>query len=165
MSLRATAVFGLLAALACDTPEEAKALPTLDVADFRCNVQPVIAARCAFLACHGSGRRPFRAYARGRLRLEIPRHEIVTGAITHAELDANFEMARGFAADDRFDRSPLLLKPLDPAAGGHFHVATDLFGEQDVFTSTDDPGYQKLAAWLDGATSDAACRPTTEVGQ
>ncbi len=164
MKLGAIAALGLIVAVGCDVPEEAKALPTLDAADFRCNVQPVIAARCSFLACHGSGRRPFRAYARGRLRLEIARHEIVSSALSDAELGANFEMARGFAADDRFDRSPLLLKPLDPSAGGHFHVATDLFGTEDVFATADDPGYQKIAAWLDGNTSDAACRPTTEVG-
>lgn len=137
-------------------------LPELDANHFRCAVQPVLAARCAFGACHASARRPLRLYSVGRMRLGVGWDRLAE-PLTDDELDANYRSSLGFAiaADDEL---PLLLsKPLDVRAGGLFHRGQELYGEDDVFSSTSDRGYQQLAAWIDGATAPADCVPTTEV--
>ena len=38
------------------------------------------------------------------------------------------------------------------------------YGEDDVFLSSDDPGYRALADWIAGATASVDCAPITEVG-
>jgi hypothetical protein len=134
----------------------------LDVAYFRCNVQPVVVARCAFFPCHGSATRPYRVFARQRMRLDKPA-AARNDALSEDEEQANFDMARGFVRDPA-DLSLLLGKPLDSDAGGYFHRGKDLFGDEDVFASVDDPGYQIIEAWIEGATDDAACEPIQEVG-
>jgi hypothetical protein len=136
--------------------------PDLDRAFFRCEVQPVLSARCAFGACHASARRPLRLYAVGRMRLDVA-WDRLAAPLTTAELDANYEVARGFVADVQAD-SYLLSKPLDTRAGGLYHRGQDLFGDDDVFLSTSDPGYRQIAAWIAGQTAPADCLPTEEVG-
>lgn len=145
---------------ACTTGLEDPAnLADLDRDSFRCDVQPVLAARCAFGACHASARRPLRLYAVGRMRLGVGWDRLAE-PLSADELEANYQSARGFAVTD----SPLLLsKPLDPRAGGLFHRGQELYGNDDVFTSTDDPGYRLIAAWVAGGTAAADCQPTTEV--
>jgi hypothetical protein len=132
----------------------------LDPEAFRCRVQPVVAARCAFAECHASARRPYRLYAVGRMRLGVDWARLEE-PLTPAELAANYEVSRNFAVGE----PPLLAaKPLDTRAGGYFHRGADLYGEDDVFLSTDDPGYQVLADWIADGTAPSSCTPITEVG-
>lgn len=131
-------------------------LPELDAAYFRCRVQPVLAKDCGQLACHGDARRYLKVYSRNRLRdggTEAERN----AAFRDAERAANFANARAFTDVRSPAKSLLLLKPLDEAAGGYFHRGAEIFGGGDVFASTEDPDYQVLLQWIDGATEDPAC--------
>lgn len=141
--------------------------PALDEAYFRCEVEPVLAARCSFYACHGSAQRPLRIYAVNRLRLNpgrMPDGYVLASPLTAEERRANFESALSFASPRGLDASLLLLKPLDVDAGGWFHEGETIYGAGDVFATPSDPGYAKIAAWLGGQTSPPTCTPTDEVG-
>lgn len=142
-----------------DAPAE---LTALDANAFRCEVEPVLLARCAFFACHGSARRPFRVYAPERLRLDVP-SEVRLLPLTEEEELANYDMARGFA-DATAGAPQLLSKPLAVEAGGAYHRGALLYGGQDVFSDRLDPGYVLLAEWIGGAAEPADCVPTEEVG-
>jgi hypothetical protein len=122
----------------------------------------VLAARCAFAGCHASARRPLRLYAVGRMRLDVG-WDRLGAPLSDAELDANYEVARGFVADPPAE-SLLLAKPLDTRAGGLYHRGQNLYGDDDVFLSTDDPGYAILAAWIAAADAPSDCALTEEVG-
>jgi hypothetical protein len=149
-----------LAACAVDNAPDGVAL---DRDYFRCNVQPVLAARCAFPACHGSARRPLSLYAPGRERYQVG-WDSPSAPITDVELDANFGIASGFATTTATGEPWLLAKPLAVAAGGYYHRGADLYGGEDVFAATSDPGYQILASWIAGETAPASCAPIQEVG-
>jgi hypothetical protein len=136
---------------------------TLDRDYFRCNVQPVLGARCAFSACHGTQRRPFTIYAPGRERYQVGWDQ-PTAPITPYELEANFGIASGFTTTSATGEAWLLVKPLATRAGGYYHRGADLYGSENVFVTADDPGYQLLASWIAGQAADASCTPTTEVG-
>ena len=151
----------LLAACAVENPAAPAA--ALDADYFRCDVQPVLTARCAFPACHGSARRPLSIYAPGRMRYQVG-WDRPTEAITQAELDFNFGVASGFTTKTATGTPWLLAKPLATAAGGYYHRGGDLFGTEDVFLAKTDPGYQILASWIAGQTDAAGCTPITEVG-
>jgi hypothetical protein len=160
----------LLVAAACALPwwlgcvqpdlEAGSSLAALDSDYFRCEVEPVLVKRCAFGACHGSERRPFRIYAPSRLRVGAAN----TASLTEDEHQANFDMARGFASD--VDGEPLLeLKPLSTEAGGYFHRGAEIFAGGDSFASTEDHGYQVIVDWArDGATAPSDCTPAEEMG-
>jgi hypothetical protein len=135
----------------------------LDRELFRCNVQPVLAARCAFPACHGTQRRPLSLYAPGRQRYQVG-WDRPTEPITAFELDANFGIASGFTTTTATGEPWLLAKPLAVGAGGYYHRGADLFGSEDVFVTEADPGYQLLAGWIAGQTASPDCTPTTEIG-
>ncbi|MEQ9495639.1 MAG: hypothetical protein RIT81_02245 [Deltaproteobacteria bacterium] len=128
---------------------------------YRCQVQPIVDAKCSMLACHGDVRRPFHSFTRNRMRLEgsdIQRDL----PLTQQELDLNYASALGFVTDDP-DESWLLLKPLDSDAGGYYHRGKEIFGGPDVFSDTEDPDYQIMRNWLAGAEEDPACvYPGTE---
>lgn len=130
---------------------------------FRCAVQPVLAARCAFPACHGDARRPLSLFAPGRMRYAVG-WDRPTEPLTDAELATNFTVASGFATSSATGTAWLLAKPLAAEGGGYFHRGAELYAAGDVFASTDDAGYQLLARWIAGETADATCTPTTEVG-
>jgi hypothetical protein len=49
------------------------------------------------------------------------------------------------------NRSPLLVKPLELAAGGSDHEGTDSFG-RNVYRSPEDPSFQVLVRWVLGVT-------------
>lgn len=131
------------------------AIADLDPAFHRCQVQPVFDNSCATLACHGDVRRPFHVFTRNRLRLVGPDTDRNL-PLTEAEMAANFDNARGFAADTP-EQSWLLLKPLEQSAGGYFHIGKERFGGADVWTSTEEAGYQQVLAWLRGAKEDPEC--------
>jgi hypothetical protein len=135
---------------------ESDPLVVLDAAFFRCRVQPILAKDCGQLACHGDDRRYLKVYSRNRLRrstLESERN----AAFLPEERDANFANARAFVRLDAPAKSLLLLKPLDETAGGAFHRGAEIFGAGDVFLTTEDPDYQVILQWIEGATEDPAC--------
>lgn len=159
-----TRVLPVLVLASCVTDLDAPApAAALDRAYFRCNVQPVLAARCAFPACHGSVRRPLSIYAPGRERYQVG-WDRPTEAVTKYELDANFAIASGFATTTATGDPWLLAKPLATSAGGYYHRGADLYGSEDVFLTKADPGYQLLANWIAGTSAPTNCRPITEVG-
>ncbi|MCA9688013.1 MAG: hypothetical protein R3A51_22685 [Nannocystaceae bacterium] len=148
---RALVVALALVACAENPPVES----TLDEPYFRCQVQPVLEARCAMLACHGDEVRPLRIYARNRLRLDAEDTQLNL-PMSDEELALNYANAAAFVDDDP-DTSFLLRKPLDEAAGGYYHAGRELFDMGDVFTDTEDVGYQVLRAWAEGEVADPAC--------
>jgi hypothetical protein len=156
-------VIAVVALAGCAVDNTAAAPSTLDRDYFRCNVQPVLAARCAFPACHGSARRPLSIFAPGRMRWQIGWDE-PTAPITEYELDSNFGIASGFTTTTATGEPWLLVKPLATSAGGYYHRGSDLFGSENVFVATTDFGYQTLAGWIAGQTASASCIPITEVG-
>ncbi len=128
----------------------------LDRDYFRCDVEPVLEARCAFPACHGSARRPLSLFAVGRMRDGVT-WDRPKAPLTATELAENFRVASGFG-------ELLVQKPLDVAAGGYFHRGAQLYGVRDVFRDQTDAGYQLIANWLADTTASASCAPTTEIG-
>jgi hypothetical protein len=162
MVTRLAVMMILLAGCASDDLLAPRPASTLDPNAFRCDVEPVLVARCAFFACHGSGQRPFRVYAPNRLRLDVA--PIARNSpLTADEEAANLTSASGFTGDD--SHPPLLLlKPLDVRAKGYFHEGQDLYKGDDVFLTTNDVGYQRIAMWIQGATEPAGCTPNEAVG-
>lgn len=159
---RLVPLFLLTACVQGDISTE-RSLPSADESFFRCQVQPVIAARCAFMECHGTPERALPIYAEQRYRLGIDWREYET-PITPDELAANFHAVRGFIARDGSETDLLSEKPLDTRAGGLFHRGKDLYGRDDVFLSKDDAGYRILRDFIEGSSSDANCVPTEEIG-
>jgi hypothetical protein len=151
--------------LGCQHTEQPIPAAELDPHAFRCEVEPVLTARCSTPVCHGSGRRPFRVFAVNRLRLNPQRAEsgyVLNQPMTEEEHAANLEMTLGFAEAGDHDRSLLLLKPLDVEAGGYYHQGR--YAGVDVFSSEDDPGHRAIEAWLSGGTRPDDCVPREEVG-
>lgn len=162
---RALALTALL--VGCQTTDEVAPAVELDPHAFRCEVEPVLAARCSQPTCHGSGRRPFRVFAVNRLRLNPVRAQtgyVLNQPMTAEEHQANYEMTMGFVDAGDHEQSLLLMKPLDSDAGGYYHQGKTLYGNQDVFTTEDDPGYRAIEAWLEGGTRPEDCEAREEVG-
>jgi hypothetical protein len=159
ISLAAIAIAG------CAVDNPAAPAASLDRDYFRCDVQPVLAARCAMPACHGTVRRPLSIYAPGRERYQVGWYQ-PTAPITPFELDANYGVASGFTTTTATGDAWLVMKPLATSAGGYYHRGSDLFGSdrENVFASKSDAGYQILANWIAGQTATPGCSPTTEVG-
>lgn len=148
----------LAAALAgCPSNLDAPVTPAeLDRPLFDCKVQPVLTKLCSQLACHGAPGRLFRVYARNRLRDRGD--ETQRNVFLRSEERAhNFEAARAFVDVAHSERSLLLSKPLEQAAGGSFHRGATLYGGANVFPDTSDPDYQIIAHWIDGATEVPTC--------
>ena len=156
-------LIALVAVTGCVIDNAPVQAPALDPDYFRCNVQPVLGARCAMPACHGTAQRPLSIFAPGRMRYEVG-WDRPTEPITQYELDSNYGIAGGFTTTTATGDVWLLAKPLAVAAGGYYHRGADLFGDQDIFVTTQDPGYQILAGWIAGETATSSCVPITEVG-
>lgn len=147
----------------CNVSSDPIDVPLLDEAAFRCSVQPLLAKRCAFLACHGTALRPLRVYAPNRLRLGGEAGER-DRPLSEEELWANYDRARALGIGGP-EEALLLRKPLDVAAGGLFHRGQEMFAGEDVFSSRDDPGYRLLLAWIEDEDHPPDdCEPTDEVG-
>ena len=148
----------LLAAAACQKDLDAPLDPIeLDRPFFDCRVQPVLTKSCAALACHGDLGRYFKLFARNRLRIagdETQRNVFMRPE----ERQHNYNAARAFVDRAEPERSLLLTKPLEQAAGGSFHVGATLYRAGNVFAGTDDPDYQVLAQWIAGATEAPTCQ-------
>jgi len=128
--------------------------PPLDFAFYRCRVQPVLEDRCAMPACHGDARRPLAIYARSRLRAIGEPFD--AAPLERAEIELNYVRASSFATWPP-DAALLADKPLDERAGGSFHRGREMFGGDDVFVTTADPGYQTLLSWIAGELEDPTC--------
>lgn len=102
----------------------------VDAAVFAATVAPVLASRgCDNIACHGGG-------LRGSFELS-----------PFDAKDVDFDFAQARLQIDPVDpaNSNLLVKPLDPAAGGAVHTAP---ASESGFLTTEDPGYQAILAWI-----------------
>jgi hypothetical protein len=160
-------------------PLETATLPALDLNYYKCNVEPVVDHLCSQLGCHGTEQgRPYRIYARGRLRMggdtisdpafcdpgESVSSDQCSGSAsdccrtghTDAEWQANYDSARAFALDANLqpiapgqeDTSELIAQPI---IGGKAHAGIHMF-------AAGDPEHTTLSAWLGGATL-ASCDP------
>lgn len=150
-------LFPALFATACQSGlDDARPSPELDVAYFRCRVQPVLAKSCGAFACHGDGRRFFHVFARNRMRAQGVENER-NAALTQVELQANYDAARALVDPASPATSVLLMKPLDARAGGSFHRGGEIFGGGNVFLAREEADFKTLAAWTNGTKEDPTC--------
>ncbi len=121
--------------------------PTLDYEFFKARIQPVFTtkrdgnARC--ISCHGFG-------------TPMKLHPLPEGSATWSEEDAraNFDIIRARVVPGHPEQSRLLRHPLAEEAGGDPH-----HDGGKHWSSQNDPEWQTLAAWVQGATLDAAPKP------
>ncbi|MDH3419166.1 MAG: beta-propeller fold lactonase family protein [Gammaproteobacteria bacterium] len=118
--------------------------PTLDFEYFKAYVQPVYTtkrdgnARC--ISCHAH---------RDVMHLEPPAEG--SAAWSEASARANFAIASAYVVPGKPEQSRMLLHPLAEEAGGDPH-----HDGGKHWASKDDPEWQRLAAWVRGATLDSA---------
>lgn len=155
----------------CKPGEGPISLPALDLEYFKCQVMPVFQRGCAGMGCHGTDvGRPFRVYARGRLRnseivqrvdscLEtgtVNLQEAGSGTVMcegwlpHTELEwkKNYDSARSFMVGVENAADSDLLR--QPVVGGKPHVGVHLFRDTD-------PDYLTILDWLEGAELGGPC--------
>jgi hypothetical protein len=148
----------LLPACSLDNPVEDP--PALDLAMFRCEVQPVLVKQCSAPACHGTPLRYYRLFARNRLRYGIDPLDRAD-PLSDFEVMANYDATRALVGGlDTPGDSMLVRKPLESRAGGYYHGATETFLKTpgyNVFSSASDAEYQAIASWAAGATADPSC--------
>ncbi len=138
----------ILLLLGCLPVTDGAPLPLGDQARFVSEAQPVLAG-CANPACHGSADRPLEVYAVHLHRMD-PADTWRDLPLTPEELFWNQVRASAFLWDlAAAEESPLLRKPLAPAAGGTEHVGGVRFED------TSDAEYRALAAWIDHALREA----------
>lgn len=166
---------------ACGTtalrPPLTATLPTLDLNFFKCNVQPVLDAKCSMLGCHGTETdRGLRIYARGRLRNSetIPANSPIcvvanpqpvqldtdcTASVegvcrncghSAAEWQRNFDSARSFALDSNLQRIPAGQEDSSDLLAQPV-VGGKAHSNVHLFQKTD-PDYVLLKQWLSGMT-------------
>lgn len=151
------------------------ALPDLDLDYYKCKVEPIFDRGCAMIGCHGTEvGRPFKVYARGRLRHKETVPQVSTCPVgpqmvdlqdqgsgtvmcigwsphTAAEWQSNYDVARSFMLGITDpDASELIAQPV---VGGKAHAGVHLFAKGD-------PDYVTLKAWLGGAKLGTPCDPT-----
>ena len=102
----------------------------LDYAVFATQIDSILTAHgCDNISCHGGG-------IRGTFELSPS---------TNKDIDLDFAQASLQVNPSDPASSPLLLKPLQEAAGGVAHAA---FPPYPGFASTSDPDYQAILAWI-----------------
>jgi hypothetical protein len=132
-----------------DTGIEEQGLLLGDEGNFRSDLQDYVGARCGSLDCHGDMGRALRIYAENGLRL---RDDLRGTFITQAEVSLNLRSFAAFPDGERGAADNLvLLKGLDPAAGGVGHKG------REVWLSVAAPGYLCIRAWLEGARAEQSC--------
>lgn len=131
--------------------------PELDRSYFDCKVQPVLTEYCSQLACHGKTERYFHFYSRNRLRDDADETKR-NAFLRDSERSHNFDAVRALVDVDAPEDSLLLRKPLEQSAGGAFHRGATLYGAGNVFDDANDPDYQIIAQWIDGATEVPTCK-------
>lgn len=135
---------------------EERAKPALDLAFFRCEVQPILVGSCGSLLCHGNQERFFRVFGRNRFRPLFGANENRkrNTPLTDEEVQFNYDSAAAYVDAADPDASYLLTKPLDQKSGGYYHGGATEFGQGDVFSDREDPSYATLRAWIGGAVAD-----------
>jgi hypothetical protein len=149
--------------------DECGPVADLDLEFYKCNVEPIFDRTCSMMGCHGDNARPFRMFARGRLRNaeQFPfegclRNETVnldemgTGTVmceggephTETEWQLNFESARSFMREGMSPDDSELLQ--QPTVGGLPHVNVHPFRK-------DDESYTMVRRWLSGETLGTTC--------
>jgi len=136
-------------AVQSSAPSGAPSATALDFEFFKAKVQPILTtkrdgnARC--ISCHGSGT---------PMRLQ----PLLDGAATWNDTDArkNFEQMSARIVPGKPDDSRLLRHPLAEEAGGDPH-----HDGGKHWTSKNDPEWQTLAAWANGATLQSTAKPLT----
>lgn len=137
-------------------------VPAADPAVFQSDVYPLLMRDCSFNDCHGGTHRFFQVFGPGRVRID-PMLDSEMPA-TPVELQVSYERARSMLiTEGAVTRSLLLTKPLAQEAGGVGHRGVDGYG-RNVYQSVDDPSYQKLLRWAEGATTPAAPAATGQAG-
>lgn len=109
---------------------------------FVADVQPKLRSSCAFGTCHGS-----------------PQADLyLTCGDDEAQLKSNYSRAAAFVAggSDSIDRSELLLRPLDPRAGGLSHTGGTFFPNRE------DATWKAIRAFAEQAKAQSALRPQPE---
>lgn len=135
----------------CNTalpPDEAPAAALRSSEAYRTfvrNVQPLLATSCAFSTCHSSPQSDF----------------YLTCGSSDEQLDHNFLRAASFVATapDSVEQSELLLRPLDPRAGGVSHTGGVFFG------SRDDEQWKALRDWASTLQADMPVAATRGPGE
>lgn len=138
-------------------------LPDLDAPYYRCNVQPMVDAKCSMLACHGDVRRPYHTFTRNRMRL-IGSNVQRNLPLSDEELALNMRNALGFVDPDLPSQSWLLLKPLDSDAGGFYHRGKEIYLGGDVFLDVEEDAYKTLLTWVTDGKADPDCVYPGSVG-
>ncbi len=131
-------------------------LPDLDAPYYRCNVQPMVDAKCSMLACHGDVRRPYHSFTRNRMRL-VGSNVQRNLPLSDKELQLNMTNALGFVDPDLPSESWLLLKPLDSDVGGYYHRGKEIYLGGDVFLTMEEDDYQVLLTWVNGGQAEPDC--------
>jgi hypothetical protein len=142
-------VLAALLALGCaEVDNPYRRFPEPDFDEFVTEVQPVLTEHCASVGCHGSPDRALTLFAVGflRARASFPGAPLDEGGLAPAELTWNYDALRMRLMDETDpDASRLLLKCLDPAAGGISHAEGFV-----AFDDRDDRGYRVLRDWIAG---------------
>lgn len=147
---RGMALLLMAAALsACASVAEDPVLGAPDRASFDTLVYPVLVRDCGHSECHGNEARFFRVVGPGHVRLDPAMR--LADPVTEAELALSYDRARSMLYVSDPNRSPLLVKPLEVAAGGSDHEGTDSFG-RNVYRNPEDPSFQVLVRWVLGVT-------------
>jgi YVTN family beta-propeller protein len=143
------AMYPVLALMLLQQPAPSRA--SLDYEFFKARIQPILTAkreghaRC--VSCHASGT---------PMRLQ----PIATGNATWTEEDArkNFDIIRLRVTPGNPTKSKLLTHPLAEEAGGD-----PIHDGGKHWTSQNDPEWQTLAAWVNGASMKDTAAPTGKV--
>lgn len=142
MSVRWTALLGLVAAGCIGTPEGTTRVPILDYDQFESDVQRIFIERCGNPACHGRPERPFSVFGPERYRAD-PLRTFLDEPLTDEEVLSNYQSACAFSLGVRDPADCLLLrKPLARAAGGAGHLGGEVWSDRD------DPEARVVEAWL-----------------
>jgi hypothetical protein len=162
-------------------PATTATLPALDKNFFKCNVEPILDAKCSMMGCHGTETgRALRIYTRGKLRdasvtlanTPPPPNNCVPTLLSacigtndchcvgpHAvqEWDRNFDASRGMMLNPNGTTIPAGQADTSdliqqPVVGGKSHAGVHLFKPNDA-------EYTTIKSWLSGSTL-ASCDPT-----
>lgn len=138
----------LLSTAACQPQDDVRwgSVADVDAELFRSQVYPVLLRDCAFNRfCHGDTGRFLLVLGPGRRRID-PTLQPEDPA-TPNELQVSYERARAMISmTDVLTSSPLLMKPLDPSAGGVGHKGVDAYGN-NVYPTRDAENYAILERW------------------
>lgn len=138
-----------LGAMACANTAEDPVSSTPDRVIFDTQVYPILVRDCGHSACHGSEARFFRVVGPGHVRLDPATR--LAAPVTEAELTLSYSRARSMIDPGDPERSPLLIKSLEAAAGGADHEGADSFG-RNVYRSPEDADFQVLVRWALGVS-------------